>query len=91
MLASCTTSLSLCKSFSKNSFFLLSTTYTVISVNFKCRSFLKADAKVCFFFDTMQDFGKEKCNIYVDFNTCLHNVRRFVGAHIVFITRERGG
>ena len=41
------------------------------------------------FFDTMQDFCKEKCNIYVDFNTCLHNVRPFVGAHIVFITRGR--
>ena len=43
------------------------------------------------FFDTMQDFSKEKCNIYVDFNTCLHNTQRFVGAHIVFITREREG
>ena len=43
------------------------------------------------FFDTMQDFRKEKCNIYVVFNTCLHNMRRFVGAHIVFITREREG
>ena len=36
------------------------------------------------FFDTMQDFSKEKCNIYVDFNTCLHNTRCFVGAHIVY-------
>ena len=43
------------------------------------------------FFDTMQDFGKEKCNIYVDFNTCLHNTRSFVGAHIAFITCEREG
>ena len=43
------------------------------------------------FFDTMQDFSKEKCNIYVVFNTCLHNMRHFVGAHIVFITREREG
>ena len=39
----------------------------------------------------MQDFSKEKCNIYIVFNTCLHNIRPFVGAHIVFITRERGG
>ena len=39
----------------------------------------------------MQDFGKEKCNIYVDFNTCLHIAPSFVGAHIVFITREREG
>ena len=43
------------------------------------------------FFDTMQDFSKEKCNIYVDFNTCLHIAPSFVGAHIVFITREREG
>ena len=52
---------------------------------------LESGCKGIAFFDTMQDFRKEKCNIYVDFNTCLHNVRRFVGAHIVFITRERGG
>ena len=114
MLASCTTSLSLCKSFSKNSFFLLSTTYNYLSVCFRCRSFnstarhdkieasfilfiwliafvLESGCKGMFFFDTMQDFSKEKCNIYVDFNTCLHNVRPFVGAHIVFITRERVG
>ena len=25
------------------------------------------------------------------FNTCLHNMQRFVDAHIVFITREREG
>ena len=42
-------------------------------------------------FYTMQDFCKEKCNIYVDFNTCLHIAPSFVGAHIVFITREREG
>ena len=52
---------------------------------------LESGCKGMAFFDTMQDFSKEKCNIYVDFNNCLHNVRRFVGAHIVFITRERGG
>ena len=39
----------------------------------------------------MQDFSKEKCNIYVDFNICLHIKPPFVGAHIVFITREREG
>ena len=39
----------------------------------------------------MQDFGKEKCNIYVDFNTCLHIAPTFVGAHIVCITRESEG
>ena len=39
----------------------------------------------------MQDFSKEKCNIYVDFNTCLQIKLPFVGAHIVFITREREG
>ena len=52
---------------------------------------LESGCKGMAFFDTMQDFSKEKCNIYVDFNTCLHNVRPFVGAHIVYITRERGG
>ena len=39
----------------------------------------------------MQDFRKEKCNIYLVFNICLHIKPPFVGAHIVFITRERGG
>ena len=39
----------------------------------------------------MQDFSKEKCNIYVAFNICLHIKPPFVGAHIVFITREREG
>ena len=52
---------------------------------------LESGCKGIAFFDTMQDFCKEKCNIYVDFNTCLHNVQRFVAAHIVFITREREG
>ena len=52
---------------------------------------LESGCKGIAFFDTMQDFGKEKCNIYVVFNTCLHNMRRFVGAHIVFITREHVG
>ena len=52
---------------------------------------LESGCKGIAFFDTMQDFSKEKCNIYVDFNTCLHSMQRFVGAHIVFITRERGG
>ena len=52
---------------------------------------LESGCKGIAFFDTMQDFCKEKCNIYIVFNTCLHNMRRFVGAHIVFITREREG
>ena len=52
---------------------------------------LESGCKGIAFFDTMQDFSKEKCNIYVVFNTCLHNMRHFVGAHIVFITRVRGG
>ena len=52
---------------------------------------LESGCKGIAFFDTMQDFSKEKCNIYVDFNNCLHNEQRFVGAHIIFITRERGG
>lgn len=52
---------------------------------------LESGCKGIAFFDTMQDFCKKKCNIYVDFNTCLHNIQPFVGAHIVFITRERGG
>ena len=43
------------------------------------------------FFDTMQDFCKEKCNIYLVFNNCLHIESPFVGAHIVFITRGRVG
>ena len=30
----------------------------------------------------MQDFSKEKCNIYVVFNICLHIKSLFVGAHI---------
>ena len=42
------------------------------------------------FFDTMQDFRKEKCNIYVVFNIYLHIKSLFVGAHIICITRERG-
>ena len=52
---------------------------------------LDSGCKGIAFFDTMQDFGKEKCNIYVDFNTCLHIAPTFVGAHIAFITREREG
>ena len=52
---------------------------------------LESGCKGIAFFDTMQDFRKEKCNIYVDFNTCLHIVPHFVGAHIVCITRERVG
>ena len=52
---------------------------------------LESGCKGIAFFDTMQDFCKEKCNIHMIFNTCLHNIRRFVGAHIVFITRERVG
>ena len=52
---------------------------------------LESGCKGIAFFDTMQDFRKEKCNIYVDFNTCLHIIPHFVGAHIVSITRERGG
>ena len=113
MLASCTTSLSLCKSFSKNSFFLLSTTYNHLGVCFRCRSFnstarhdkieasfilfiwliafvFESECKGIAFFDTMQDFCKEKCNIYVVFNIYLHIKSLFVGAHIIYITRERG-
>ena len=52
---------------------------------------LESGCKGIAFFDTMQDFSKEKCNIYADFNTCLHIAPTFVGAHIVFITREREG
>ena len=52
---------------------------------------LESGCKGIAFFDTMQDFSKEKCNIYVDFNTCLQIKLPFVGAHIVFITREREG
>ena len=52
---------------------------------------LESGCKGMTFFDTMQDFDKEKCNIYVVFNTCLHVVQPFVGAHIVCITREREG
>ena len=52
---------------------------------------LEIGCKGIAFFDTMQDFSKEKCNIYVVFNTCLHNMRHFVGAHIICITREREG
>ena len=52
---------------------------------------LESGCKGIAFFDTMQDFGKEKCNIYVDFNTCLHIAPTFVGAHIAFITCEREG
>ena len=52
---------------------------------------LESGCKGIAFFDTMQDFSKEKCNIYVVFNTCLHNMRHFVGAHIICITREREG
>ena len=52
---------------------------------------LESGCKGIAFFDTMQDFSKEKCNIYVVFKTCLHNMRHFVGAHIICITREREG
>ena len=52
---------------------------------------LESGCKGMAFFNTMQDFCKEKCNIYVVFNTCSHNEQRFVGAHIVCITREREG
>ena len=52
---------------------------------------LESGCKGIAFFDTMQDFSKEKCNIYVYFNTYLHITPPFVGAHIVFITRERRG
>ena len=52
---------------------------------------LESGCKGMAFFDTMQDFSKEKCNIYVVFNTCLHIIPPFVGAHIVFITRGRVG
>ena len=52
---------------------------------------LESGCKGIAFFDTMQDFCKEKCNIYLVFNNCLHIESPFVGAHIVFITRERVG
>ena len=52
---------------------------------------LESGCKGIAFFDTVQDFSKEKCNIYLVFNICLHTALPFVGAHIVFITRERGG
>ena len=52
---------------------------------------LESGCKGIAFFDTMQDFSKEKCNIYADFNTCLHITPTFVGAHIAFITCEREG
>lgn len=36
----------------------------------------------------MQDFSKEKCNIYVDFNTCLHNMQPFCGrTHYLYYAR----
>ena len=52
---------------------------------------LESGCKGIAFFDTMQDFCKEKCNIYLVFNIYLHIKSPFVGAHIVFITRERVG
>ena len=52
---------------------------------------LESGCKGMAFFDTMQDYCKEKCNIYVDFNTCSHIIPPFVGAHIISITRERVG
>ena len=52
---------------------------------------LESGCKGIAFFDTMQDFSKEKCKIYLVFNNCSHNKPPFVGAHIVFITRERVG
>ena len=52
---------------------------------------LESGCKGIAFFDTMQDFCKEKCNIYLVFNNCLHIKPHFVGAHIVFITRGRVG
>ena len=91
MLASCTTSLSLCKSFSKNSFFFAFYYLHRYQHKLQVAFVLESGCKGIAFFDTMQDFRKEKCNIYVDFNTCLHNMQPFVGAHIVLITREREG
>ena len=52
---------------------------------------LESGCKGIAFFDTMQDFRKEKCKIYLVFNICLHIKPHFVGAHIVFITRGRVG
>ena len=52
---------------------------------------LESGCKGIAFFDTMQDFDQEKCNIYLVFNNCLHIKPHFVGAHIVFITHERVG
>ena len=52
---------------------------------------LESGCKGIAFFDTVQDFSKEKCNIYLVFNNCLHIKPPFVGAHIVFITRGRVG
>ena len=52
---------------------------------------LESGCKGIAFFDTMQDFCKEKCNVYLVFNNYLHIILAFVGAHIVFITRGRVG
>ena len=50
---------------------------------------LESGCKGIAFFDTMQDFCKEKCNIYLVFNKCSHITPPFVGAHIILITRGR--
>ena len=55
------------------------------------RSFLKADAKVQLFLIPCKTFAKKNAIFTWFFNTYLHNIQRFVGAHIVFITRGRVG
>ena len=47
---------------------------------------LRASARADKTYGTYGTYGT-----YVVFNTCLHNMRHFVGAHIVCITREREG
>ena len=86
MLASCTTSLSLCKSFSKNSFFLLSTTYNYLSICFRCRSFLKADAKVQFFLIPCKTFAKKNA-IFIQILTLVYILRYLLWAHTLFLLR----
>ena len=86
MLASCTTSLSLCKSFSKNSFFLLSTTYNYLSVCFRCRSFLKADAKVWLFLIPRKTLAKKNA-IFMWFLTLVYITYSVLWAHTLLLLR----
>ena len=90
MLASCTTSLSLCKSFSKNSFFLLSTTYNYLSICFRCRSFLKADAKVQLFLIPRKTFAKKNA-IFIQILTLVYTICGILWAHTLFVLRASVG